>query len=129
MNASFTNPSPCPFPKKNREGENFSLYLCIITRGKGRGAWIAFGFVLAKRDTYAIALHDADVLTYERKMLARLIFPVVHPGCDFEFSKGYYSRISTKMHGRVTRLMYFPLVHAISHIIGKDEYIRYLKRS
>jgi glucosyl-3-phosphoglycerate synthase len=96
-------------------------------QGKGRGAWMAFGYVLAKRDCYAIALHDADILTYERDMLARLIFPIVHPGCDFEFSKGYYSRVSTKMHGRVTRLMYFPLVHAISHIIGKDEFIRYLR--
>ena len=82
---------------------------------------------LAKRDTYAIALHDADILTYERDMLAKLIFPIVHPGCDFEFSKGYYSRISIKMHGRVTRLLYFPIVHAISHIIGKDEFIRYLR--
>ncbi len=99
----------------------------IGPRGKGRGAWMAFGYVLAKRDTYAIALHDADILTYERSMLARLIFPIVHPGCDFEFSKGYYSRISAKMHGRVTRLMYFPLVHAISHIIGKDDFIRYLR--
>jgi glucosyl-3-phosphoglycerate synthase len=99
----------------------------IGPQGKGRGAWLAFGYILAKRDTYAMALHDADILTYERDMLARLIFPIVHPGCDFEFSKGYYSRISTKMHGRVTRLMYFPLVHAISHIIGKDDFVRYLR--
>jgi len=99
----------------------------IGPQGKGRGAWMAFGYILAKRDTYAIALHDADILTYERAMLARLVFPIVHPGCDFEFSKGYYSRISTKMHGRVTRLMYFPLVHAISHIIGKDDFIRFLR--
>ncbi len=96
-------------------------------QGKGRGAWMAFGYVLARRDTYAIALHDADIKTYERSMLARLIFPVVHPGCDFEFSKGYYSRVSTKMHGRVTRLLVFPLIHAISHIFGKDDFIRYLR--
>jgi glucosyl-3-phosphoglycerate synthase len=101
--------------------------IAVGPQGKGRGAWMAFGYVLAKRDTYAIALHDADIITYDREMLARLIFPIVHPGCDFEFSKGYYSRISTKMHGRVTRLMYFPLVHAISHLIGKDEFIRYLR--
>ena len=101
--------------------------IAVGPQGKGRGAWMAFGFILAKRDTYAIALHDADILTYERDMLAKLIFPIVHPGCDFEFSKGYYSRISTKMHGRVTRLLYFPIVHAISHIIGKDEFIRYLR--
>jgi glucosyl-3-phosphoglycerate synthase len=101
--------------------------IAVGPQGKGRGAWMAFGYILAKRDTYAMALHDADILTYDRSMLARLIFPIIHPGCDFEFSKGYYSRISTKMHGRVTRLMYFPLVHAISHLIGKDDFIRYLR--
>ena len=68
--------------------------ITIGPKGKGRGAWMAFGYVLAKRDTYAIALHDADIKTYSREMLARLIFPIVHPGCDYEFSKGYYSRIS-----------------------------------
>jgi len=96
-------------------------------QGKGRGAWLAFGYVLSKRDTFAIALHDADILTYNRLMLARLIFPVVHPGCDFEFSKGYYSRISQKMHGRVTRLLVFPLIQALSLLIASNDFIRYLR--
>jgi glucosyl-3-phosphoglycerate synthase len=101
--------------------------ISIGPQGKGRGAWLAFGFALAKRDTYAIALHDADILTYNREMLARLIFPVVHPGCDYEFSKGYYSRISNKMHGRVTRLLIFPLIQAIAQLIIRDDFIRYLR--
>jgi glucosyl-3-phosphoglycerate synthase len=96
-------------------------------QGKGRGAWLAFGYVLSKRDTFAIALHDADIVTYDRQMLARLIFPVVHPGCDFEFSKGFYSRISQKMHGRVTRLLVFPLIQALSLLIARNDYIRYLR--
>jgi glucosyl-3-phosphoglycerate synthase len=96
-------------------------------QGKGRGAWMAFGYVLAERDTYAIALHDADILTYDRQILARLIFPILHPGCDFEFSKGYYSRVAEKMFGRVTRLLLFPLIEALSQLISRDEYIRYLR--
>jgi glucosyl-3-phosphoglycerate synthase len=96
-------------------------------RGKGRGAWFGFGFILAKRDTFGIALHDADIITYDRQMLARLIFPIVHPGCDYEFSKGFYSRISTKMHGRVTRLLVFPLIQALSLLIARDDFIRYLR--
>lgn len=96
-------------------------------QGKGRGAWMAFGFALAHRDTFAIALHDADILTYDRQILARLIFPIVHPGCDFEFSKGYYSRVSNKMHGRVTRLLVFPLIQALSQLIVRNDYIRYLR--
>jgi glucosyl-3-phosphoglycerate synthase len=101
--------------------------ISIGPQGKGRGAWLAFGYVLSKRDTFAIALHDADIITYNRLMLARLIFPVVHPGCDFEFSKGYYSRISQKMHGRVTRLLVFPLIQALSLLIARNDYIRYLR--
>ncbi len=96
-------------------------------QGKGRGAWLGFGFFLAKRDTFAIALHDADIVTYNRQMLARLIFPLVHPGCDFEFSKGFYSRISNKMHGRVTRLLVFPLIQALALLIARDDFIRYLR--
>jgi glucosyl-3-phosphoglycerate synthase len=95
-------------------------------QGKGRGAWMAFGFALAERDTYAIALHDADIITYDRQMLARLIFPIIHPGCDYEFSKGYYSRISHKMHGRVTRLLVFPLIQALSQLIA-DDFVRFLR--
>lgn len=101
--------------------------ISIGPQGKGRGAWLAFGFVLSKRDTFAIALHDADIVTYDRQMLARLIFPVVHPGCDFEFSKGFYSRISNKMHGRVTRLLVFPLIQALALLIARNDYIRYLR--
>lgn len=99
----------------------------IGPQGKGRGAWLAFGYVLSKRDTFAIALHDADIVTYDRQMLARLIFPVVHPGCDFEFSKGFYSRISKRMHGRVTRLLVFPLIQALALLIARNDFIRYLR--
>jgi len=96
-------------------------------QGKGRGAWMAFGYALAHRDTFAIALHDADILTYDRQILARLIFPIVHPGCDYEFSKGYYSRVSNKMHGRVTRLLVFPLIQALAQLIARNDFIRYLR--
>jgi glucosyl-3-phosphoglycerate synthase len=96
-------------------------------QGKGRGAWMAFGFALAMRDTFAIALHDADITTYERQILARLIFPIVHPGCDYEFSKGYYSRVSNKMHGRVTRLLVYPLSSALAQIIVGNDFIRFLR--
>jgi glucosyl-3-phosphoglycerate synthase len=101
--------------------------LQVGPQGKGRGAWLGFGFILAKRDTFGIALHDADIVTYDREMLARLIFPLVHPGCDFEFSKGFYSRISTKMHGRVTRLLVFPLIQALALLIARNDFIRYLR--
>ena len=30
-------------------------------------------------DTAVMALHDCDILTYQREMLARLCYPVAHP--------------------------------------------------
>lgn len=76
--------------------------------GKGRSVWMALGCILANREIYAIALHDCDIVNYHREMLARLIYPVVHPAIDFEFSKGYYARVAEKFYGRVTRLFYTP---------------------
>ena len=59
-----------------------------------------------------IALHDCDIVTYDRILLGRLIEPVANPNNDFEFCKGYYIRISPTEHamkGRVTRLFLYPL--------------------
>src|SRR5574337_2002084 len=71
-----------------------------------RSAWMAFGYVLARGQSDVIALHDCDILTYRRELLARLCYPVANTRVAFEFSKGYYSRVTDRFHGRVTRLLY-----------------------
>jgi glucosyl-3-phosphoglycerate synthase len=81
--------------------------------GKGRGVWTAFGFVLADQTCRTIALHDADILTYSRGILARLCYPVVHPALSYEYAKGFYARVTDRMHGRVTRLFFTPLVRTL----------------
>jgi len=86
--------------------------------GKGRSVWMAYGYVLARREFNAIALHDCDIVTYSRDMLARLCYPVTNPSLDYDFCKGYYSRVTGKMHGRVTRLLVTPLIRALERIIG-----------
>jgi len=43
--------------------------------GKGRSAWIAYGYILALEGSKVIALHDCDVVTYDRELLARLCTP------------------------------------------------------
>ncbi len=81
--------------------------------GKGQSVWVGFGYIFARRDCEIIALHDCDIVTYDRVLLARLIEPVVNPHKDFEFCKGYYARISPServMKGRVTRLFIVPFV-------------------
>ncbi len=86
--------------------------------GKGRSVWMAYGYVLARREFNAIALHDCDIVTYSREMLARLCYPVTNPSLDYDFCKGYYTRVTDKMHGRVTRLLVTPLIRALEKIIG-----------
>ena len=86
--------------------------------GKGRSVWMAYGYVLARHEFSAIALHDCDIVTYSREMLARLSFPVTNPSLDYDFCKGYYARVTDKMHGRLTRLFVTPLIRALQTMIG-----------
>jgi glucosyl-3-phosphoglycerate synthase len=94
--------------------------------GKGQSVWMTLGYILSERDVYAIATHDCDIVNYSREMLARLIYPVVHPATDFEFSKGYYARVTDRLYGRVTRLFYTPLIRTLEHILGKTPFLYYL---
>jgi glucosyl-3-phosphoglycerate synthase len=94
--------------------------------GKGRQTWLAYGYVLANRKASIIATHDCDIVNYRREILARLCYPVVHPDIGFEFSKGYYARLSHQMHGRVTRLLMTPLIRALESIVGFLPFLLYL---
>jgi glucosyl-3-phosphoglycerate synthase len=94
--------------------------------GKGRSAWLAYGYVLARARSDVIALHDCDIVTYNRELLARLCYPVANPYLDFVFCKGYYSRVSNKMNGRVTRLLVTPLVRSIQQLVGQHEFLAFL---
>ena len=53
--------------------------------GKGRNVWYCMGYKLATSEVESIALHDCDILTYDRGLLARLIYPVAHPRFNYEF--------------------------------------------
>lgn len=95
--------------------------------GKGRNVWYCFGYTLAVGRARAIALHDCDILTYERDLVARLFYPVANPTWDFEFVKGYYARINKdKLSGRVTRLFVTPLLRAMKKVLGPLDYLEYL---
>jgi glucosyl-3-phosphoglycerate synthase len=86
--------------------------------GKGRSAWMAYGYVLSKQYFNGIALHDCDILTYNRGLLARLCYPVANPNLDYDFCKGFYSRVTDRLHGRMTRLLVTPLVRSLQRILG-----------
>ncbi len=94
--------------------------------GKGRACWLAIGYLLAGEQVDTIAFFDADVVTFSREMLARLVRPAIDPILDYDFVKAYYARFSEKLHGRVTRLFVSPLLAAFSRLIGPDPYLQYL---
>jgi glucosyl-3-phosphoglycerate synthase len=94
--------------------------------GKGRSCWMAYGCLLATRDCDVIALHDCDIVNYERQMLARLCYPVAHPHLSFEFCKGYYARVTDSLHGRVTRLFVTPLIRALEGMAPGAPFLKYL---
>jgi len=94
--------------------------------GKGRSCWMAYGYLLAAGDCEVIALHDCDILNYSRELLARLCYPVANPNLGFEFCKGYYARVTDRMHGRVTRLFMTPLIRAMDSIAPGVPFLRFL---
>lgn len=93
-------------------------------RGKGRAVWTALGYALGKAEVSVLAFHDADILTYDRGFLLRLLYPVVH--LRYQFAKGFYARYSDRLHGRVARLFYFPFVKALRDILGKLDFLEYM---
>ncbi len=94
--------------------------------GKGRACWLAMGYLLAEEKVDYLTFMDADIVNFDREMLARLILPALDPIVDFDFVKAYYSRYTDRLHGRVTRLYVSPLLAAFTRLIGQDPYIRYL---
>ncbi len=94
--------------------------------GKGRNVWTCFGYVLASEHARMVAVHDCDILTYNRELLARLCYPVAHPSLGFDFCKGYYARVTDQLNGRVMRLMVTPLLRALKSILGLHPYLVYM---
>lgn len=95
--------------------------------GKGRNVWYCMGYTLASGKAESVALHDCDILTYDRALLARLIYPVAHPHFNYEFCKGFYARVADgKINGRVSRLLVTPLLRALKKTLGDMEYLEYM---
>ncbi len=103
-----------------------SLGIDVGLPGKGQSCWLAFGYVLARGRSNVIALHDADIVSYQREYLARLCYPVANPNLGYEFSKGYYSRVTDRLHGRVTRLFMTPLIRSLGELVGPQPLLTFL---
>ncbi|MCL4112625.1 UNVERIFIED_CONTAM: hypothetical protein GTU68_044011, partial [Idotea baltica] len=101
--------------------------LAPLEAGKGRNVWYCLGYFLAHGTSKAIALHDCDILTYDRSMPAKLLYPLVHPSFQYQFCKGYYYRAANgKLHGRVFRLLVTPFIRALKQVLGRHDYLDYM---
>jgi glucosyl-3-phosphoglycerate synthase len=109
------------------DAELQSQNLAPTQPGKGRNAWYCMGYALALEHIEAIALHDCDILTYDRSLPARLFYPVANPAFSFDFCKGYYARINgDQLSGRATRLFVTPLLRALKKVVGNLDYLEFM---
>jgi len=94
--------------------------------GKGRSCWTAYGYILSRNESKVIALHDCDIVNYTREILGRLCYAVASANIDYAFAKGYYARVTDRMHGRVTRLFVSPLIRSLEKLFGPLPLLVYL---
>jgi glucosyl-3-phosphoglycerate synthase len=109
------------------DAELMDLGVAPKEAGKGRNVWYCMGYTLASNRSESVALHDCDIVTYDKELLARLIYPVANPHYNYEFCKGFYARVADgKMNGRVSRLLVTPLLRSFKTVIGYRDYLEYM---
>ena len=87
--------------------------------GKGKNMFLSFGIAIAL-GAESIGLIDADIRTFKRVHLNRLLYPVV--ALDYDFSKAYYARLMERtLYGRVKRLLLDPLLLALKRKFTETE--------
>ncbi|WP_010137450.1 glycosyl transferase [Oceanicola sp. S124] len=105
-----------------------ALGLGPIENGKGKNVWSCLGFLIACADSSVVAIHDCDIVTYDRDLLNRLVYPVANPSFPYQISKGYYARVGgNKINGRVSRMLVSPILIALKRTIGDRDYLDYLR--
>lgn len=113
---------------KGFESKLQELNLGPLEPGKGKNVWTSIGYLISCADSHVMAIHDCDILTYDREMLGRLVYPVANPNFSYQLSKGFYPRVGGgKLNGRVTRLLLSPLLISLKKVIGDRDYIDYLR--
>jgi glucosyl-3-phosphoglycerate synthase len=94
--------------------------------GKGRNVWGCLGYTkaLMQKETVdlsntVVAMHDADITTYDEFLVARLFQPMCAlEGHKIDYVKGYYTRYTTeKINARATRLFGPPLIDSVANVL------------
>ena len=103
-------------PRMRRLIEQLSNPTLIRARpAKGRNLWLCFGYVLASDKSRMVAVHDCDIVTYSRELLARLCYPVAHPSLGIRFLQG----LQRPVHRQAERPRDAPARHAVDSFAAK----------
>ncbi|MBE9030084.1 glucosyl-3-phosphoglycerate synthase [filamentous cyanobacterium LEGE 11480] len=97
-------------------------------KGKGWAVWLGLG--LSSLDAQTIALHDADIVTFDRSLVAKLFYPIAEKEFGLAYNKAYYTRLGLadrSMNGRAVRLFVAPILSALQDVLGHNAYLRYLR--
>lgn len=94
--------------------------------GKGRAVKMGFESIHGRYNAGAIVVTlDADLQSFSKEYFVRLVYPIAVLGG--QANKGYYARHSpTTLHGRLTRLLVFPMLHAIQEQCPTSDFNRWL---
>jgi glucosyl-3-phosphoglycerate synthase len=94
--------------------------------GKGGNVDAAFRLLARTGQCAVVATQDCDVASFRRADLARLCYAVAHPELGYRFAKMYYSRVTDRLYGRVSRLFVAPLLHAAMRVGGHQPLLDFL---
>ena len=86
------------------------------TSGKGLNLWSGLGFALSQTDLQALIMHDCDIQNYTASLPVSLAVPVAN--LEYQFCKGFYSRVQEQLYGRGTRLFVIPMIRALVRTLG-----------
>lgn len=111
------------------EADMLAAGLTTAISGKGRNVWLCAGLALAAMGgerSGVVAVHDCDIKNYRRELAGRLCYPLLEKGRGFRFNKGFYSRHSDRLHGRLQRLLVRPLLRAMELRAGPVPMLQFL---
>ena len=94
--------------------------------GKGANVRAAIAHLVREGECEIIATQDCDVASFRRVDLARLCYAIAHPQLGYRFAKMYYSRVTDRLYGRVSRLFLAPLLHAVVRVAGHQPLVDFL---
>lgn len=97
-----------------------------VRPGKGFNLWSGLLLMAARGRVVQVATHDCDILSYHPDLLIRLVLPLAAPDLAYRFCKGYYSRVTERLYGRVTRLFAAPLLRTLIRVAGHHPMLDYL---